>query len=122
MSAANKKGADLTVRAFPLNPGAQSLRGDVLDLAIGQAGDHQGEGPVEGGFAQAVETAGCAAMAGTHIHLQEGETVIGATIAHAGDVFSRFPISHAGIGQATGGQDVRIGRLGDLVVRVSGIQ
>ena len=63
--------------------GAALFRRDRLDFLIGETDDHQGEGPVQRGFAQGVETARRAAMAGAHIHLQQGQTVIGPPLAQA---------------------------------------
>ena len=55
-------------------------------------------------------------MAGPHIHLQQGQAVIGPALAQASDEFGRLPIGHARVGETTRGEDVGIGHVLDLVV------
>ena len=74
------------------------------------------EGIDQGDLLQPVPAAGGAGMAGLHVGAQQVGAGAGRPLAQPGDPLRRLPVGHPRVGQPGGGQDRRIGPVGDVLV------
>src|SRR5699024_8396030 len=99
-----------TIVPVSLSDATDVLSGFDLDIRSSEHIEHPGE--VERGLLPGVVAAGSTAVSGDHLCLEQG---VGTDLAQPCHPFRRFDIEDPSVVERGHGQDLRMGRLGDVL-------